>query len=142
MLDNALANPASYCHLRIIQQPPESVFSDEWFCVGLDFSSSYPTGISNHQVELCADLYKTETEGVLSQPVQCINGDVELHLTAQPGLHDNSCVTEVRCMIKSHFNKTKQPQKYSIKFFYRLKENHSTMVEVKPASSRPSKYSF
>lgn len=138
MIDNALANPAPFCQLRIVQQPPESVFSDEWFCVGLDLSSSYPPGILRHQVELCADLYKTEKEGVLSQPAQC-NGDVELHLTGQPGVHDSSCVTEVRCMIKSHVNKSKHPLKYSMKFFYRLKENHSTIVEVDSACSRPSK---
>ena len=139
MADNALANPASFCGIRIVQQPPESVFSDEWFYVGLDLSSSYPPGVSKHQVELCAELHKAEKEGLLTQAAQS-NGDVELHLTEHSGTaNERSCVSEVRCMIKLHVNKIEHPLKYSLKFFFRLKETHSTMIAVKPACSRPSK---
>ncbi len=71
--------------IRISRQPPQHVYSDEWFDVGFDLSNSFPQDIPPECIELCANLFPNNDGICGDEPVKQ-NKDVEIHLATQSDL--------------------------------------------------------
>ena len=121
--------------IRISKQPPPHVFSDEWFDVGFDLSSSFPSDIPAECIELCANIHTNIDEVCSDEPVRQ-NKDVEIHLATQSdliNLPDGQAI--VKCRIKSPSVKEGLPAAYNLKFFQRMRQTGAIIQQVDGAVS-------
>jgi len=124
----------------IVQQPPPFVFSDEWFGVSLDLSSSYPADVPTPYIELCANLHRLSDKTIMPEPAQD-NNIVDLHIAVQSSTNtataDARNSTVVKCKIKSPLSEDNKPVRYCLKFYYRSRQTGSVLDEVEQVCSIP-----
>lgn len=120
----------------ISRQPPVHVFSDEWFEVGFDLSSSFPDNISTDSIELCANLYQNVEGRSDNHPVKQ-HDDIAIRLATQSNeAKGQNGQSIVKCNITSPSFKDGQAVLYNIKFFQRMKDSGCVVDQVEAVLSR------
>lgn len=125
--------------IRISKQPPAQVFSDEWFDVGFDLTSSFPHDIPPECIELCANIHRN-TNGVCNDEPIRQNKDVEIHLSTQSNLvnlPDGQAI--IKCRVKSPSVQEGMPVAYNLKFFQRMRQTGAIIQQVEGAVSNRGK---
>lgn len=121
--------------ILITHQPPEYVFSDEWFEVGFNLSSSSPSNIAPEEIELCANIHQNLEGRCQPDPVQH-NGNIEIYLKAQSkSIKDSNDESIVRCRIKSFTIQEGGAVAYNINFFQRMKATGEKIEQVEGTMS-------
>ncbi len=123
----------------ITHQPPPYVFSEEWFDVGFNFSSSFPENVPPDQIELCANVYLNIDGRLESQPVMN-DDDIDIRLATQTDIENPpNGQSFVKCKIRSPTMKADRPVFYNVKFFQRIKGSGAIIEEVQAALSNKGK---